>query len=168
MTTEQKNLRILMVEDEENDAVMIRQVLHREGLTCHAKRVDTQPDFLRELQCNPPDVILSDHGLPSFSGFDALELGQARCPDTPFIFVTASSDEAQARTARRHGARGWVLKSDLPGLVPVVREAVRLAEERRQDRQAELVIGEYAEQLRRFAGEPNAPAIFLLDEDGRV
>ena len=53
-------------------------------------------EFLREIECRPPDVILSDHGLPSFDGFTALSIAREKCPDTPFIFVTGSMGEEVA------------------------------------------------------------------------
>ncbi len=58
-----------------------------------SKRVDTKQAFLRELECNPPDLILSDQGLPSFDGFTALAVARDRCPEVPFIFVTGSLGE---------------------------------------------------------------------------
>ncbi len=168
MTSTQKHLRILMVEDVENDAVILSHELNRGGFDFHAKRVDSQSDFLRELTSNPPDLILSDHGLPSFGGFEALELAQERCPETPFIFVTASHDEAQARVALRCGARAWVHKSNLPNLVPAVQDALRLTEERQQRRHAEQKIREHAERFRLIASELKGCAMFMLGLDGRI
>ncbi|MBI4624614.1 MAG: response regulator [Verrucomicrobia bacterium] len=168
MSSEQKGLRILMVEDAEDDAVLINHELHRGGLAFHATRVETQEEFLRELTHNTPDLILSDHGLSSFDGFEALNLVQERCPDVPFIFVTGSQDEAQARTALRCGARAWIPKSNLSGIVPVVHDAVRLTEERTQRRLAEEKIREHAEQLRVVFSELKGCAVFTLGHDGRV
>src|SRR5476649_1436847 len=48
----------------------------RAGLQFQTKRVETKKDFLRELEQNAPDAILSDHGLPSFDGFAALAIAQ--------------------------------------------------------------------------------------------
>jgi CheY-like chemotaxis protein len=71
-----KDLRILVLEDVPEDAALIRAKLQHGGISFQAKRVDTRDEFLREIEDNPPDVILSDHGLPSFDGFTALSIAR--------------------------------------------------------------------------------------------
>src|SRR5437016_13502758 len=83
-------LRILVLEDVAADVVLIDHELRNAGLAFNAKRVETRDEFVRELEQHPPDIILSDHGLPAFDGFSALSIARERCPDTPFIFVTGS------------------------------------------------------------------------------
>ena len=65
----QKELRILVLEDVAADVVLLNRELRRSGLAFCSKRVETREAFLKELAENPPDIILSDHGLPSFDGF---------------------------------------------------------------------------------------------------
>src|SRR6478736_9373946 len=78
-----KHVRILYVEDVPADVVMVNHALRQGGMAFRSKRVETKEDFLRELEQDPPDVILSDHGLPSFDGFTALAIARDKCPDVP-------------------------------------------------------------------------------------
>ena len=89
-------VRILILEDDSRDAILMKDELQRGGLKFEAKRVDTRDHFLNCLQNDPPDLILSDHGLPAFDGFSALMLAKKTAPDVPFIFVTGSLGEETA------------------------------------------------------------------------
>ena len=126
-----------MIEDEARDAALVEHTLKEEGFSFALKRVETQADFLRELERFHPEVILSDHGLPSFDGFSALSLAQQKAPDTPFIFVTGSLGEEMTAQALKSGAADFVLKHHLGTLGPAVHRALRQAEHRRQRRHAE-------------------------------
>jgi CheY-like chemotaxis protein len=123
-------LRVLVLEDSEDDVDLIRYQLCRGGLKAHCQQVQKRKDFLQELQEHPPDVILSDHGLPSFDGFTALSVAREKCPDTPFIFVTAGMGQIAAIQAFENGAADFVHKDRLSGLVPAVQRAVWGIEER--------------------------------------
>lgn len=133
-----KELRILALEDVAADVVLMNHELRAGGLAFEAKRVETRAEFLRELEENPPDLILSDHGLPGFDGFAALALARERCPETPFIFVTGSMGEEVAIDSLRNGATDYVLKKRISNLVPAVERALRLTDERMKRRNAEL------------------------------
>jgi PAS domain S-box-containing protein len=122
--SDKKELKILMVEDEVADANLVRHILLKAGLGVHFKRVDTRDAFLRELDKNPPDVILSDHGLPSFSGFTALILAREKMPTIPFIFVTRDLDEEVLVRSLKEGAANYISKSTLPRLAPAILEAL--------------------------------------------
>lgn len=132
-----KELRILMIEDAPTDVVLINHELRRGGLHFRSKRVQTEGEFLLEIDSHPPDLILSDHGLPSFDGFSALKIARTKCPEIPFIFVTNAKGEELAIDSLRAGAVDYVLKERLPALLPAVQRALRLAEEQRKRRQAE-------------------------------
>jgi CheY-like chemotaxis protein len=124
------DLRILLLEDVPAEAELINAELRNEGISFQAERVDTREEFLREIETNPPDVILSDHGLPSFDGFAALAMAREKCPETPFIFVTGSMGEEVAVNSLRNGATDYVLKSRLSNLAPAVRRALDLSKEK--------------------------------------
>lgn len=126
-----------MIEDVARDAELVDHELNRGGLACRFKHVDASEAFFRELKQHPPDVILSDHGLPSIDGFTMLRLVRDRFPDLPFIFVTGSIGEEMVIKAFENGATDCVLKHQLGGLVPAVRRALREAEGRRALRAVE-------------------------------
>lgn len=163
-----KELHILVIEDVAADVVLINHELRKGGLRFRAKRVETKDDFLRELEDHPPDVILSDHGLPQFDGFAALALARTRCPEVPFLFVTGSMGEQVAIESLKSGAADYLLKSRLDSLVPAVLRALRLAEERRRRLEAEAALGETEEQFRALVEGVRDFAIFMLDAEGRV
>ena len=83
--------------------------------------------FLHELERHPPDLILSDHGVPGFDGFAALAQARSHCPQAPFIFVTGAARGETARRTAQEGADGYVLKNQLHLLGPAVERALRVA-----------------------------------------
>src|SRR6266545_463168 len=132
-------LRIVIIEDVIADVVLIRRELRKGGLSFRIKRVEKKPDFLREMESDPPDLVVSDHGVPSFDGFSALALTREKWADMPFIFVSGSQNETLTARAYKSGATDYVLKSRLFNLVPAIRRALREAEERARRRQVESV-----------------------------
>ena len=132
-----KNIRILMVEDSQADAFLMHYELRKAGLHFESKRIETREEFLTELKADHPDVILLDHGLPTFDGFSALALARERVPDVPVIFVTGSLGEETVVKTLKNGAHDYVLKHQMSDLVPALHRALVHSEERRRRRQAE-------------------------------
>jgi PAS domain S-box-containing protein len=163
-----KELRILVLEDVAADVALIDRELRAGGLAFETKRVETRDEFLHELAQHPPDIILSDHGLPGFDGFTALAVARDACPDTPFIFVTGSMGEELAIDSLRSGATDYVLKTRLSNLVPAVERALRHGQERARRRIAEKELRESEERFRLLVSGVKDYALFMLDPDGRV
>lgn len=163
-----KELQILIVEDMAADVVLINHELRKGGLAFRSRRVTTGDEFLKALRDGPPDLILSDHGLPEFDGFAALSLAQQHCPEVPFLFVTGSMGEEVAIESLKKGATDYVLKNRLGNLVPAVMRALRLANERRLRREAEHSLTESEEHLRTLIEGVKDYAIFMLDAEGHV
>jgi len=161
-------LRIVMLEDRPEDAVLIQEELRKGGLEFSFTRVDTRDRFVQQLQRPPPDLILSDHGLPSFDGLSALKLARERCPDVPFVFVTGALGEEFAIRTFELGATDYVLKHRLPELVPTVRRALRVAEEARRNRFRDEDLHRNEELFRMLMDGVQDYAIYLLDTDGRI
>ncbi|PTX92714.1 PAS domain S-box protein [Opitutus sp. ER46] len=168
LTYVKKELRILVLEDVPADVTLIDHELRQAGIPFQVKRVETREEFTRELETAPPDIILSDHGLPTFDGFAALSLARHRCPDVPFIFVTGSMGEELAIESLRGGATDYVLKSHLTNLVPAVERALRLADERGRRRAAEKDLRASEERFRLLVSGVKDYAICMLDPEGRV
>lgn len=155
------DLNILILEDVPEDAELMTRQLSKAGLRFRSTRVVNRNDFVRELEQAAPDVILSDHGLPEFSGFAALALAREKCPDTPFIFVTGSPAEDEVTQAFESGADDYILKSSISNLAIAVQRTLRDAKSRQKARQRR-------EQLRLILESSKDFAIFTLDLDGRV
>jgi two-component system, response regulator len=88
-------LRILLVEDQPDDAALLVCEPQRAGFTPSWKRVDTEKDFLARLD-PPPDLIVADYALPQFNGLDALRALHARELTIPFIMVTGALGDQEA------------------------------------------------------------------------
>lgn len=121
-------VRIVFVEDVPAEAALVVQALQRGGLTFQMHRVETREDFLRALAPHPPDVILSDHGLPSFDGFAALAVAHKECPHVPFLFVTNALQRDMEIEKLAPGVTDYVLKSQLDLLAPTIRRVLHVPE----------------------------------------
>lgn len=161
-------LRILILEDTAADVVRVNHELRKAGLHFRSKRVETKADFLNELQFHTPDLILSDHGLPSFDGFTALAMTRARCPDTPFIFVSAAVGELMAIEMLRSGATDCVLKERLGDLAPAVHRALREVQDRARGRVTDAEMRGNEQRFRMVLEELQDLAVALLDWEGCV
>ncbi len=154
-----EHVRVLMVEDNDNDAVLINRELARLTPEPAVQHVRTRPAFAAALEGFAPDVILSDHNIPGFSGWEALELAQRARPDVPFILVTGSLDEETAVRYLKGGAADYILKDRLVRLGPAVLEALGRARQREALRRQE--------RLLRQIIDANPSLIFVKDWDGR-
>src|SRR5215831_18873720 len=81
-------IKVLLLEDEPQDADLVLWELGRGGLDVSSRRVETAEGFAQALREFDPDVILGDYSLPHFSGMEALHRARRDKPDTPFIFVS--------------------------------------------------------------------------------
>jgi len=88
-----KELKVLILKDQNIDAELIERKLCKEGISFYSKHVETKEDFLRELKVFAPDIILSDYKLPLFDGSSAISIAKEHCPDVLFIFVSGSVEE---------------------------------------------------------------------------
>src|SRR2546422_5134327 len=113
-------LGALVVEDSEADFELILHTLRRGGFAVTGIRVDDETSFIEALRSFPADVVLSDHGLPQFSGREIVEIVQREQPFLPVVIVTGSIDEETAADYIKAGAADYVVKQRLHRLVPAV------------------------------------------------
>ena len=133
----QKHLRVLILEDNPDDAALIQHVLKQTGFTLDVQRVDTQDALLAHLGPDI-DVILSDYEVPGFDALHALTLLKQQALDIPFIIVSGIICDEVAVEAIKQGAADYLLKDRLSRLGSVV---VRALEERRVRREKEQAYG---------------------------
>ncbi|RJX28646.1 MAG: hybrid sensor histidine kinase/response regulator [Desulfurivibrio sp.] len=139
-------LRVLIVEDSENDAILMIRELHRGGYEPRALRVETAEAMQEALAAGEWDIIISDYVLPRFSGLAALHILKQSGRDLPFIVISGNIGEDIAVGAMKAGAHDYILKGNLTRLVPAVDRELREAVVRRERRQAQ-------EALQRSYGE---------------
>lgn len=128
-------LRILIVDDSEEDAVLLERHLINNGYDLATLRVDTPTAFCTALEQEPWDVIISDFVMPSFSGEGALALLKESHLDIPFISVSGTVGEAQAVAIMRAGAHDHVIKENLARLGPSIEREMRAAAVRHNQKQ---------------------------------
>jgi len=158
-------LRILHLEDDQNDATLIQNALQSAFGTVKVEVVSTSEEYAHALERGGVDVILSDFSLPAFDGLAALKLAREKLVDVPFILVSGTLGEEAAIESLRSGAMDYVLKHRLSRLVPAVTRALGEAGERRKLRQAEEALQReqrflQIEQARRRRSEDRLMAQF--------
>jgi two-component system cell cycle sensor histidine kinase/response regulator CckA len=138
-------IRVLMVEDSEDDAALLLLLLRQASYQVEFERVETSSGLAGALE-KKWDIVISDHAMPRFSGGEALKMVRACDVEMPFIFVSGTIGEDVAADAMRVGAQDYVMKTNLKRLVPAVQRELREAEDRRERKQLEL----HVQQLQRF------------------
>ncbi len=139
-----RSLRLLLVEDEDDDALLITRELQRGGYNPTITRVQTRDEFNAALDAHGWDAIVSDHTIPGYGGLLALADLQASGKDIPFILVSGTIGEQIAVSAMRAGARDYVLKGDLTRLpVAVEREVHQQAERAERTKIREQLVLSY-------------------------
>jgi two-component system response regulator len=126
-----RTLKILMLEDTQEDVYLIERELKQGGILFTSSVVDTKEDFERSLYEMKPDVILSDHSLPQFNSIEALKIHHQFEIKTkiaiPFILVTGTVSEGFAAQCIKSGADDYILKDRLKRLPTAIRSAVEKA-----------------------------------------
>src|SRR5437879_12902192 len=113
-------LRMLMVEDSEDDAELLAHELKRAGFALEFERVDNAATLEAALDRSTWDVIIGDNSMPGFSGTEALALLRARGLDIPFIFVSGTMGEALPARALDAGPGDAVTDGTLQRLFPAL------------------------------------------------
>ncbi|HXU10579.1 MAG TPA: ATP-binding protein [Candidatus Binatia bacterium] len=131
------DVQVLLLEDIDSDAELIREALQRSGIDVDVRQVDRRDSYVQALDARRPDVVLADHSVSTFRGIDALHLARERYPDVPFIFVSGAYGEQRVIESMKEGATDYVLKDHLVRLGPAVRRALDEAAHRRNQEQAE-------------------------------
>lgn len=129
-------LRLLLIEDSEDDALLLELELRNGGFDPDLVRVDTPQKLEAALDGNTWDAVIADYNLPSFTGLDALRIIRAKGLDLPFILVSGVIGEEKAVEAMKAGAHDYILKGNFPRLAPALERELREAEVRRERRQA--------------------------------
>jgi PAS domain S-box-containing protein len=160
-------LRVLIVEDSEDDALLVLRELRRAGYEPTAARVDTAEAMARALEDGPWDVVLADWALPRFSAAAALALLKKSELDLPFIIVSGTIGEAAAVAAMKAGAHDYVMKDHLARLVPAIERELHEAADRQRRRQAEEALDREQHYSRILVEGANAMVVGL-DREGRV
>ncbi|QIN78560.1 PAS domain S-box protein [Rubrobacter marinus] len=151
-------LRVLIVEDSPDDALLVVMELRRAGYGVVFERVEdlegVEEAWRQALERGEPwDVVLADYYLPRLRAPKALEFLRRVSPETPFVVVSGNVGEELAVEAMREGARDYVSKSNLARLAPVVARELREATVRRERAYAEAALKASEERYRTFVAQ---------------
>ncbi len=141
------SIRVLIVEDMEDDVILLIRALKQDGYEPDYEVVDNGEDFAKALQSGDWDVILSDYSMLRYSGLEALE----KCSDMdlsiPFIFVSGTIGEEVAVEAMRAGARDYIMKSSLQRLGPVIERELKEIAFKRHHRESSRALQKSEEKF---------------------
>jgi PAS domain S-box-containing protein len=154
-------LRVLLVEDNEDDAALLAHLFKRAGYDPSVRRVETAEEMRHALNEADAgwDVVLADFNLPSFSAPAALQLLKRMGRDVPFIIMSGAVSEETAVEAMRAGAHDYVSKQNLARLIPAIEREIREAHARRLRLDAEQALRTSQE---RFLGLVQAMPVGLI------
>lgn len=157
-------LKILIVEDSEEDAFLLIEEIKKGGYEPVFKIVDTSSGMTEALDREKWDIIISDFKLPGFSGLDALKVLKEKGFDTPFILVSKEIGEGIAVEVMKAGAHDYITKENLSRLIPVIDRELREAKIR-EERKAVREALKISEKLYRTIFENTGTATIIFEDD---
>ena len=160
-------LRVLLIEDNPDDAHLLLRALKNSGFDVDSKTVSSPKSLLEALAGEAWDVVLSDYNLPGFEAPEALRLVQKAGIDAPFLIVSGSISDEQAVAAMRAGARDMVPKGQLARLAPAIQRELAETDTRRERDRALAQLEASHARFRAFM-EHIPAAIMVRDAAGLV
>jgi diguanylate cyclase (GGDEF)-like protein len=154
-----KPIRVLIVEDSENDALLLVRELRRGGFEPEFERVETATAMAATLANDKWDLVVSDYSMPRFSGTAALEVLKQSGLDLPFIIVSGAIGDEVAVAAMKAGAHDYMLKNNLKRFVPAVARELREAEGRQERKRIDAKL-RYLAQFDPLTGLPNRNLLY--------
>jgi PAS domain S-box-containing protein len=153
-------LRVLIVEDSEDDALLLLRELKRGGYKTRHERVDTPEAMEEALGRGPWEVVISDYYMPRFRAPEALALLREWGSDAPFVVVSGKVGEELAVEAMKAGAYDYIMKDNMARLCAAIERGLEEVEVRRERKRAE--------EKYRSIFENSTQGIFQTTTDGRI
>jgi PAS domain S-box-containing protein len=161
------HLRVLILEDSEDDTLLTLRELRRGGYTLDYVRVDTPSAMQAVLDQQAWDIVIADYNMPAFTAPEALKILQSRKLDLPFIIVSGTIGEDTAVAAMKAGAHDYLIKGHLTRLVPAVERELREAQERHKRSITEQALQESEERFRQLAENITEMVFWMADPKKR-
>lgn len=140
-------LRVLIVEDDENDQFLIKREFKKGGLGSDFHCVKTKKGLTEALNDGEWDVMISDHNLPDLTSVEVLHIVRQRGLDMPFLAVSGGAGVETVVELLQNGAYDCIMKGDLARLVPSVKNALNELRLRKEHSEAEKALYESHRQL---------------------
>jgi PAS domain S-box-containing protein len=162
-----KPLRLLIIEDSEDDVLLLIRALKSGGYDPAYERVETADAMRAALAGGSWDILISDYIMPRFGGLEALQLLKETGLEIPFIIVSGKIGEDIAVDAMRSGAQDYIIKGNLSRLAPAVERELREAEIRRKRKKAEEALRESEVKIHAMAAAAT-DAVVMMDGRGII
>lgn len=121
------SIRVLIVEDSEDDTELMLRYLKKGGFYTKSRRVQSADALRDALKKEKWDIVLCDHNMPGFDSISALKIVNSKRPYIPFMLISESVPERVAEVVKKNGARATISKSNLHQLVPAVVKELKVA-----------------------------------------
>ena len=115
MISDNESINIALVEDDREDAFLLRRALQRSGIEFQLTHLERLSDALEYLEGNTTDVVVLDLGLPDGDGLDCLEKVQKVAPHVPVVILTGNDNDDNALSAVESGAQDYLKKGNMDG-----------------------------------------------------
>ena len=158
-----QSLRVLMVEDSEDDMLLEIRELKKGGYNPVYERVETATAMEKALKDKQWDIILCDYKLPQFSGTKAIALLKEINIDIPVIIVSGAIGEETAVECMRLGANDYIMKNNLSRLCPAITRELEEANSRSKRKQAEEALRQSEEKYRNLVERANDGICFVQE-----
>lgn len=132
-----KRLRVLIIEDSENDAFLLLREMRRLGYDIVSLRVEVEDEVRSALASQDWDLIVCDYSLPHLDANQALHILKSTGLDLPFLIMSGTIDEENAVNALKAGAHDFLVKGKFARLGPAIERELRDAQVRKEHRRAE-------------------------------
>ena len=160
-----KPIRVLIVDDSEDDGLLLLRKLKKGGYSPTYEQVDTAEAMSKALDKQTWDVILCDNSMPGFNAFSALELYKDKRLDLPFIIVSGTIADETAVVAMKAGVHDYIMKSNLARLSSAIDRELREFKNRQERRITEIQLIKSEEKYRTLF-EDSSDAIYLNNQEG--
>lgn len=157
-------LRVLLVEDNEDHAFLVMHELKKGGYLTDLLRLDSLESIREALDTKEWDVVLCDYALPGFTGLDVLQEFTKRGLDIPFIIISGEIGEDTAVSLMKSGAHDYIFKGNLKPLIPVIQREIRESENRKKSRENDHLREAEAKKYRAMINAAY-DGITLFDQD---
>lgn len=162
-----KHIRILIVEDSEEDTILLLHALRKGEYEPSYVRVETAEEMIDALK-STWDLVISDYVLPSFNGLTALKILRERDPDLPFIIISGRIGEDTAVEAMKLGANDYLLKGAISRLIPAIERELQEAATRRGKKLAEAELKKSEQRYKRLVSAVTDYIYHVKVENGTV
>jgi len=162
-----KPIRVLIVDDSEDDGLLLVRNLKNGGFSPSYEQVDTSEAMSKALDNQTWDVILCDNSMPTFDAASALELYKDKGLDLPFIIVSGTIADETAVAAMKAGAHDYIMKGNLARLSSAIDRELREAKNRQERRITEIQLRKSEEKYRALF-EDSRDAIYLNNQEGEL